>query len=531
MAIQAVVSMDQAKSFAGIGKPQRSVFVPSTQSSIHDFLRQSARPTIPFALLSDATNAFEWNGEFGIVSIEGFNELLGQLCRMYSVDEANILLSEAERVSDKNMLNVILPNEKSYVTIMNALLDTDFVDADKIEGLLERMRIFATYHQPAAAPKQLALDAVARAWSRSRREEAGERCEQIIRELWVQYKATGETEYIPLKSTYIAAMVAWSSHRNVEGAMRHAKALFESMERLRIEFPHLSTTAECISIIINAWSNHREITALSWCEKLLSRVETLYFKGRTELQPEKEMYGTLLDALAKSNAPDREIRAEKILNHLVELSSRYEELSNVCMPDQTSYEIVLGLWARSSHHGAAQHADAILYRMENLYFEKRLGIQPDASHYNAVLMAWSKSKETDALPRAEAVLARMEQMFQRGNKKARPNIINYNILINILAKSNNKGAGSRALEILERVNRLSQDENRGNCRPDIVTYTSCIDALAKESTLEASEEAIKLLAQAENDYIQTGDDALKPNIRTYTAVSEYFVYSQLVNSF
>lgn len=281
----------------------------------------------------------------------------------------------------------------------------------------------------------------------------------------------------------------------------------------------------------NAWSKSGAPEARERCERALQRMEELYFEGQTELQPNTISFNTVLDALAQCTERDSARRAEQLLEHMDQLSSRDDRLSETCRPDVLSFNSVLNGWARSRDPMAAIRADDILKHMEQRYADGTSNVQPDAQSYNTVLTAWARSKSQGdtAVQNAQQVLQRMEKAYRRGNHRARPNTISYNIIINALAQSKDPTAVEHALEILETMKQRDTEHNNGASRPDCVTYTTIITVLAKKLSgqKEAAEQSIRLLEELEDMYLRTGDKAYKPNIRTYTAVSTVSIISSL----
>jgi hypothetical protein len=457
-------------------------------------------------------------------SLDDLNCEIKRLCQEGDVDDALKLLNQAEdrminnENAGSNSDTGPIPDHRSYTTLMQAWASRDDTAVpERLEPLLERMKDLSNKY-PACTPTALAYNAVILTWSKASRRLSGKRCEELIQELWSKYNETSNSDYLPLRVTYVSTLAAWASSGRGREAATRAEALFEEMEGLRLVHPHLSPTTICANIVLNAWSKSGARGAAHRCQQILNRMESLYFAGQVELKPNTTSFNTVIDALARSRERGSEQKAESLLEHMDELSSSVEELRYFCKPDEMSFNTVLNSWARSPVEGAARRAEEILRHMERRYMDGNTDIQPDAATYNTVLTAWARSKDIDAADRAEQVLRRMESATHSGNFLARPNAISYNIYINVLAKSIDPRASDRAMETLSQMKKLGEQEGREDCWPDVFTYTSLLDALAKRGSREAAETAETVLEELETSYRQTGDSSLKPNIRTYTSV-------------
>jgi pentatricopeptide repeat protein len=460
------------------------------------------------------------------------NQEIARLCQdRHAIDEAIDLLNKAEES---------IRDGCSYTIILQALAARDPPDDNllqKIDSLFLQMKHVSRTH-PSCTPLATAYSAVILAWSKYFRAEAGQRCDDLLTELWSLHNANRAADddrievrdaFVPFKSTYIATLTALARSAGGRRAAQRAEELLEDMERRSDQFPHLRPDTVAVNVVLSAWSKSDAPEARQRCELILNRMEELYFAGgRTEMQPNATSFNTVIDALARSNERGCEQRAETLLERMDELSSKHEELRDSCRPDNVSFNSVLNCWARSRNPVGARRADAILQHMEQRYATGNTDIQPDVAAYNTVLTAWARSRDRDNTLRLLEVMQRMEKAYQLGNTRAQPNVISYNILINALAKSNDPDAADRALKIFHTMKVLAEEKDRDDCRPDCVTYTSLIDALAKRKSNheESAQQAITLLEELEESYRQTGDQSLKPNIRTYTSLIQAIARSR-----
>ena len=156
-----------------------------------------------------------------------------------------------------------------------------------------------------------------------------------------------------------------------------------------------------------------------WTERVLARNENLNNGDPTikdilvadapMLGPGPLVFGAAIDAHAKSKSKDSAERAERLLDWLLELGSRY--VSNIDVsgkksetqvwtpprPNSVMYTSVIDAWSRSAHHvaDAANRAEKWLKTMEDSYFDDEVvEAKPSILAYSAVIMSHSRSRHT-----------------------------------------------------------------------------------------------------------------------------------------
>ena len=167
-----------------------------------------------------------------------------------------------------------------------------------------------------------------------------------------------------------------------------------------------------------------------------------------------------------------------------------------------SYNTCLGAWAKSGVRGAADRAEAILRKMDQLSKERDTVVRPDNISFNTVLHAWSRSDSKWGAKRAEAILKHMDKLYAASKSKSKSN-----------SNSNN-----------------NDDDDNVNVvvvRPDTVTYSTCINAWARAAAshnfdqndgISPARNAEAILRRMEHVY-QTGTNLrAKPNLLAYNTV-------------
>jgi hypothetical protein len=224
-------------------------------------------------------------------SREELNTRIEQLCQENADDAIHLLEESEDMMSNHNDLSIgAYPDHYTYTILLQSLatggsnkrIDDDHVEyrlhashtvtqstLKQIENIFGRMKELGQKHEH-CKPTNLAYSAVILAWSKSYRREAGQRCEQLLNELWAKHNATiaatetnvanqsdkdeghnsFESRYIPLKSTYISTLTAIARSAGGLGAAERAEALLEEMELLGIDYPHLEPTTVCVNIVL-----------------------------------------------------------------------------------------------------------------------------------------------------------------------------------------------------------------------------------------------------------------------------------------
>lgn len=366
--------------------------------------------------------------------------------------------------------------------------------ADRALSLLSRMEHLASSSSDDGdddnpLSKRIAPDAKSytkaiNAVSRTGREDAGERAEEILDRMI----GSDDAALRPNGFTYTYVIDAYARSGSPR-APHAAQRLIEETERLRAEGdPEVRPTTRAWNSVISAWAQ---------------------WKG-------EEMAWGRIGSGAE--------RAEACLDIMEELANTTgnEEVR----PNSYNYNSVISALANSQDKGAASRAEKILERMENLY---RLSgdekIKPRTATYNAIIDAWAKSGDTDAAPRAELLLAHMMELYETGyNLDAKPNVRSFNSVLNAWAKSGQNEAPERTGDLLTRMEEL--DGSGGwDVSPDATSFATAINAFARSQAFGKAKSAHELFLHMKELYNASGKSALRPNNVVYNSVMNACAFS------
>jgi len=122
-----------------------------------------------------------------------------------------------------------------------------------------------------------------------------------------------------------------------------------------------------------------------------------------------------------------------------------------------------------------------------------------------------RSGDPNAAQRAEEVVRRMEDLYERKELAAPPDAYHYTILINTYARSPNPASTAR--RVLEILVHMVDRANNGfpSCRPNTRTYNSILDCLTRAGELERAEELLYYMLSL----YQRGDARAAPDAHSF----------------
>jgi polyhydroxyalkanoate synthesis regulator phasin len=268
---------------------------------------------------------------------------------------------------------------------------------------------------------------VINALSRSMRPDAGELAEGILNKMEHIY-STGENPAArPNTYTYTAAIEAYANS-GIEGSLEKTEELLERMiARYQSGDPEVLPNARCFNAAISAYAKSDSPGAAQQAEYWLNRMDGLYMAGLADAKPNSFNYNSLITAWA--NCPDDEGSAQKAAEVLERMEQCYAFGDPACRPTTVSFNAVIDAYAKSRLDDAAERAEQVLRRMEDLY-EAGEDVKPNTRSFNSVMNAWAKSGKGDAAEKAQDLLDFMTQLYEAGNEAVRPDVHSFCTVIN-----------------------------------------------------------------------------------------------------
>ena len=303
-----------------------------------------------------------------------------------------------------------------------------------------------------------------------------------------QYRDTQDPSLQPTSYTFTAVLSAWS-HSKDPHAARKAHDLLDRMKDYGVD-PNVYS----YSIVLDAYARSNNKKSVDHAMELFRSM-----KDDAGIEPNVFAYTTIIRALANcGRAPE----AEELLNEMLLLkedSTGVDQGSNKrtrnrrtskgdddITPDVYALSSVLNAWAKSHAPDAAERAEDLLIRMHELYDAGIINEPPNLVCYNSVIAGWARSRSHGAAQRADDLLRVMQQRPQqpeppqrRGRhhhdkSTLRPNLVTYNTVLNAWA---NDGNWAKVEKLVEELRQLSQDDNRFS--PDEWTVRAIWKAMQK----------------------------------------------------
>eukprot|EP00566_Odontella_aurita_P004775 CAMPEP_0113536096 /NCGR_PEP_ID=MMETSP0015_2-20120614/6066_1 /TAXON_ID=2838 /ORGANISM="Odontella" /LENGTH=762 /DNA_ID=CAMNT_0000435413 /DNA_START=463 /DNA_END=2752 /DNA_ORIENTATION=+ /assembly_acc=CAM_ASM_000160 len=360
-----------------------------------------------------------------------------------------------------------LQDEKVLRELLVALARCKDRDApNRAEGIVKRMKQISpnSYHYNAVL-----LGYAKRGWAKN--------AEKLLNEMQ-RLNKEGKLDDGPNIITYNVVLDSLFKSGDSD-AVKRAELIWKKMMKNSGIKPDMFTFASLFNLYAQNAQGDK-------AERLLEQIVGLHKAGKLKNGPNEFTYRCVIDALAKSAAPER---AEEILYRMRERGIE---------PNRFHYCSVLSAYARN---GKARQCERLIQRM---YESREAGILPDAPDvvaFNSLVYAWTNSGAGDAHSQARSV---MDDMEKRG---IRPNVVTYNCLL-CAAKD-----GKEAEQMLQQMKELHEDGEL-EASPNTISYNYCLYAMAKPGADWTVVRAESLVNEMRGLYESDKADT-KPNMITY----------------
>ena len=278
---------------------------------------------------------------------------------------------------------------------------------------------------------------------------------------------------------------------------------------------------------VEIYSSIIPITAKSRDKGAASRAENLLREAVERYPPKKAADGTLsgistetcnvvVTAWAKSGFEHGPDRAEKIVALMDEVDSEHGNLG-VCRPDTRSFTSVIDAYAQTNEWDGVRQSEMILNRLLDQYMNGMDHLEPNVATWTIVISAWarlSKKNHKDAADNAEKLLKRMENLHSTGRISFAPDVISYVTCMNALAFSKKADGPTRAEELLDEMNEKYLDGD-DSMKPTSRTIKVVIDAFVKKGQMDRAEAVLDRYEESlEEDESPTGRKELRDTYRS-----------------
>jgi len=405
---------------------------------------------------------------------------------------------------------------------------------------------------PGIEPNDRSFNNVVNAWSKSKANDAPERCQGLLDEMSRLASSTNNKDLTPDTVTYTTVIDAYGRRGRAEKA--------EEVLREMLSSPGIEPDVKSFASVMNAWSKSEADDAPERCKRLLDDMSLLASstnnkdltpntvtyttvidsygrRGRAQeaeevlremmrtpgIEPNDRSFNNVVNAWSKSKANDAPERCQGLLDEMSRLASSTNNKD--LTPDTVTYTTVIDAYGR---RGRAEKAEEVLREMLS-----SPGIEPDVNSFASVMNAWSKSEADDAPERCKGLHDDMTHLASSTNNKdltpdtvtyntvidsyARrgraqeadktlremllkakvvPTVVSFNSVMNAWSKSDAEDGPERCKVLLATMNVLASSKNINGLAPDTVAYTTVIDAYARRGRAREAEEVLRDMLNA-----------------------------------
>jgi pentatricopeptide repeat protein len=362
-------------------------------------------------------------------NVRSYNTFLWALARAGMYRQAEMLMD-----SMRHDQSLVLPDRITYNTVLlsyyNARCDDTAPTASSLSDdrdllperslkVLDEM-LESTYVKPDA----VTFNTILSIWATVGTKDAAVKAQEVL-QLMVSLGVR------PDVYTYTAVIQAWASVRessdNSDGdtpsASRRALDVLEEMKDVDIE-----PNAVTYTILMQALCRNNQPQAAT------ALLQEVIDQASDEVRPDAVMFSALMDGWArwmKGNPHDtpeqRKAAASEAVQAVLDLLSQMKSLSHTwpdVAPNERTYTSVLAALARSRHYSSGVRAERMLEDMV------QRGITPSTVHWNAVLDAYAKSPRSDKVREARRVWTKMVSRAE-----VEPDLVTYHTLLSAAAST------------------------------------------------------------------------------------------------
>ena len=291
------------------------------------------------------------------------------------------------------------PDVISFTTVMKSWSRSDSPESpEKITLLLKKLHDLQKYGWDNCKPDLHCFSIAISCWGNSRRKDAAERSEEILRSM-----RTGDTTIQPDNICWNGVINAWALQGNGE----RAEAIFEEMLRSYMDGEHAAKPCKrTFTALLSAWAKTRfNPDAPKRARKVLQTMHELHHSGVIDAKPNAHHYTIMLDCLAYAKATWAATIAEEYLGEMA--ASNDPDLR----PNLVTYNAVLKAWSYARSPKAVDRATKVLNELVHLAEGKPKMQRQMQRSFGSVLktIADSKLPKPEKIKRAEQVVSTMEK--------------------------------------------------------------------------------------------------------------------------
>ncbi|KAI2505846.1 endonuclease [Fragilaria crotonensis] len=231
-------------------------------------------------------------------------------------DHRNI--KTALQVFDR-MKKLYQPDTISYSALISALASGRTVEfATRAEELLDEMEMLSELPEGYGInPNVVTYTTVMRAWAGSGSPHAPENVERIFEKLEERYRFTGDEAFRPDSVTFGTLLHPWSRSGRPDAAIQ-AERIVQKARKMELETgTQILNSIMYTSVMLAHWRSDDQ-DAVAKVLALLDTMNDRVAEGDVHCAPDRVTYSVVIQALARSNAPDKAVKAWDFLNEVLQ---------------------------------------------------------------------------------------------------------------------------------------------------------------------------------------------------------------------
>lgn len=421
-----------------------------------------------------------------------------------SAERSEEILRRMERMYLEDDNSQVKPNEDSYNAVIKTFVKNGnrSIAASKAESLVRLMESQAEFI--GVSPTRRSYNLLLYALANSNLENASKHADEILHKMMDRYVEHGEKKCKPDINSYNQVLTAWARGKT-PGFEENMQSVYEELLNLPKDMRIIPNT-DSFNAVMGGWLKSNKHGSLPVIQSILTTMEQSYAGGNDSAKPDRISINTHTAAHTKYGSPDA---VEKSMARATELEEKYQIASST-----VSYNIVVDSWCKSGRSDAPDRVLELLASMENEFKSGRSGVRPDGYTYSSVVGCFVKFKRQNAAEVAEDLLGRMNDLYVNHDGEA-PTTSVYNAVINAWAS---KTKSEKALQkVMDFVQIMDANDGKDPSvpEPNRITYNTVIKAM-RDGNVESAKMAEKILTKLETK--GQSNAKMLPDSYSYTSV-------------
>jgi len=456
-------------------------------------------------------------GEMVIVDCNTYNMVLCALAKQPSTSSISTM---QDIMSDMNHSYESCRNDKAIVNTQtyNTLIKAHVKNGDNKSAQATLYKMLQLYDRgnDHVRPDSLSWNLVIEAHAESAHEKAAHNISIILDKMHDFGKKHPDVQPDKVTMSSVLKILVRKASNGKKHAGKQAVQILDRMIEAHQKGNRLMKPDRVIfSSVINCIAKCGGKDAGSVAIRILNRMQNMYKDGDLDLRPDTVTINTTLSALANTETREAARRSEHLLEAMITGNDP------IMAPNVKSYTLVISAWAKSGAKESVEKIEKLLLDMEKVDDEAK----PNTVTYSTVLNAFAKSADPSSYDRAMRVLQRMES----GAIDVIPNSYCYASVMECISKSSDKESIClKTITLLQRL--IQQNKKLGVCRDSYtVVFNTAIKAIERSSQEKKDQVAIQILTLMK-EANEKGVIIATPNVRTYNSVIRACAFTKGSNS-